>query len=313
MDCHPVADSPEVLHNFLPFFRIFKDGSVEKFLQTPFIPPSDDPNAISGGVRSKDVFISPGNKVGARLFLPRTIKADEKQKLPLLVYFHGGAFVIESAFSVQYHNYLSSLVAEANIIAVSIEYRLAPEHPMPACFDDSWTMINWVTSHAKTRQGPESWINNHANFTKVFFAGDSAGANIAHNMAAKASQHSLGDGVKLLGLILMHPSFGNGQPHKLWELICPDLNGWDDPRLHPMAHRSLLSSLVCSKILICISEKDSLRQRGWLYYEALKNSGWEGELDFLEIEDEGHVFHLLNPNCDNAKILMKRVDSFLTA
>lgn len=87
MDSYPVADSPEVLHNFLPFFLIFKDGRVEKFLQTPFIPPSDDPNAISGDVRSKDVIISPETKVGARLFLPKTIKADEKQKLPLLIYF----------------------------------------------------------------------------------------------------------------------------------------------------------------------------------------------------------------------------------
>lgn len=306
-----VPDAPDVLHNFLPFFRIFKDGRVEKFCQTPLTPPSDseDLNAVTGGVGSKDVIISPENKVGARLFLPKTVKPDEK--LPLLIYIHGGAFVIESAFSVQYHNYVSSLVAEANIIAVSVEYRLAPEHPMPACYDDSWAVIDWVTSHARDRQGPDPWINNHADFTKVFFSGDSAGANIAHNMAVRVGRDGLGDGVKLEGMILTHPFFNDGKPDKILEHICPDLEGWDDPRLNPMAHPGLLSSLVCSKILICLSEKDMIRDRGWLYYEALKNSGWKGELDLVDIEEEDHVFHLVKPNCDRAGVLMKRVVSFL--
>ncbi|XP_027112457.1 2-hydroxyisoflavanone dehydratase-like [Coffea arabica] len=306
-----IPDAPDVLHSFLPLFRVFKDGRVERFSQTPFTPPSDseDPNAVTGGVRSKGIVISPENKVGARLFLPKTIKPDEKR--PLLIYIHGGAFAIESAFSIQYHNYVSSLVAEANIIAVSVEYRLAPEHPVPACYDDSWAVINWVTAHAKDRQGPDLWINNHADFTKVFFSGDSAGGNIAHNMAVRAGQDGLGDGVKLEGVILMHPFFGDGKPNKLWELICSDFKGWEDPRLNPMAHPGSLSSLVCGKILICISEKDIIRESGQLYYEALKKSGWKGELDLVDIEEEGHVFHLLNPDCHRAGVLMRRVVSFL--
>ncbi|KAL3515258.1 hypothetical protein ACH5RR_022160 [Cinchona calisaya] len=317
----PVTDpsSDDVLHNFLPFFRVFKDGRVEKFNQTPFTPPSDSDsnnptttNTAGGGVRSKDVIISAETKVGARLFLPKTTKPDEK--LPLLIYFHGGAFVIESAYSAQYHNYIASLVANSNTIVVSVEYRLAPEHPIPACYHDSWTVLNWVTSHARDEQGPESWINNHADFSKVFLSGDSAGANIAHNMAAKASEEGLGNdgGIKIVGMILTHPFFGNGKPDKLWELICSDFDGsWDDPRLNPMTHPSLLSRLVCTRILICVSEKDFLRERGWLYYEALKKSGWKGELEVLNIENEEHVFHLSKPSCDNAQILMKRVVSFL--
>lgn len=310
MDSVPVADAPDVLHSFLPFFRVFKDGRVEKFLQTPFTPPSDldDPNS-GDAVRSKDAIISPETKVGARLFLPKTIKPDEK--LPVLIYFHGGAFVIESAFSVQYHNYLSSLAAEANIIAVSVEYRLAPEHPVPACYDDSWRVMKWVSSHAKENQGPEPWLNNHADFSRVFVSGDSAGANIAHNMAVKASLDRLEDVVKLEGMILTHPFFGNGKPDKLWELVCSDFAGWDDQRLNPVAHPDVLSRIACSKILICVSEEDFIRERGLIYYEALKKGGWNGEVEILDFEKEGHVFHLLNQTCDNAGILMKRVVSFL--
>nr|XP_027076056.1 probable carboxylesterase 1 [Coffea arabica] len=102
-----------------------------------------------------------------------------------------------------------------------------PEHPVPRCYDDSWAVINWVIAHAKDRQVPDSWINNHADFTKVIFSGDSVGGNIAHNMAVRAGQEGLGDGVKLEGVILMHPFFGDGKPNKLWELICSDFKGWD--------------------------------------------------------------------------------------
>lgn len=247
--------------------------------------------------------------MGARIFLPKTVKPDER--LPLLVYYHGGAFSIESAFSSIYSNYLSSVVAEANVIAVSVEYRLAPQHPIPACYDDSWEVTRWVGSHAN-RQGPEPWLNNHANFDKVFFAGDSAGANIAHNMATKVT---VADGpengvIKPLGMILAHPFFGNWKVDKLWEYICSDFKGWEDPRMNPMAHPNIMAGLICKKILIITGERDFLKQRGVLYYEALKKSGWSGEVEMVDFEGEGHVFHLLDPTCEKARTLMKLVVSF---
>ena len=305
----PHADPALIAQDFVPFFRVYKDGRVEKFLQAPFVPPSDsdDPQS-TGGVRSKDVIISPETQVGARLYLPATVKPDEK--LPVLIYIHGGAFVIGSAFSVVYHNYLTSVAAEANVVAVSIEYRLAPEHPIPACFDDSWAVTKWVASHAN-RQGPEPWFNNHADFSRVFLAGDSAGGNIAHYMAVKASREGLGDGVKLVGLILAHPYFGKGGREELWEYITSDFKGWDDPRLNPMASPELLSGLVCGKILLFTSETDPLRDRSLRYCEAIKMSGWSGELEVVDVEKEGHTFHILNPSGDNAGILMKRLVSFL--
>lgn len=47
------------------------------------------------------------------------------------------------------------------------------------------------------------------------------------------------------------------------------------------------------------------------YYEALKNSGWDGEVEIMDTEGEDHDFHLINPNCENANLLMKKIVSFL--
>ncbi|CAK9150784.1 unnamed protein product [Ilex paraguariensis] len=300
------SSADEVVHDFPPLFRIYKDGHVEKFIDTDYVPTSDDPNT---GVRSKDVVVSPETNVSARLFLPRTTAPSHK--LPLLIYIHGGAFCIQSPFSSLYHNYLGSLVAQANVLAVSIDYRLAPEHSIPACYDDSWTVMEWVGLHANGGLGPEPWLNDHADFRRVFLAGDSAGANIAHNMVVRAGIARQVFDIKIVGTVLIHPFFGNNKPDKLWMFICPETSGCDDPRLNPAAHRSLLSKLVCKKVLVCTAEKDFLRKRGRAYYEALKSSGWGGVGEIVETEGEGHVFHLLNPSCEKAVSLMKHVASFI--
>ncbi|KAL7246835.1 hypothetical protein ACSBR2_001863 [Camellia fascicularis] len=303
MDSNP----SEILQDFPPLFRIYKNGHVERFKITQILPPSDDPQT---GVRSKDSLISPENAVSARLFLPKTTHLH--RKLPLLIYIHGGAFSIESAFSPLYHHYVTSLAAAAKVIAVSIEYRLAPEHPVPACYDDSWSVLQWVTRHANgSIPDPDPWLVDHADFTRVFLAGDSAGANIAHNMAVRAGVDGLGSGLKIVGVVLVQPFFGNDEIDKLWMLICPETSGINDPRLNPAADPGLLAKLGCTRVLVCVAGKDHLRERGWSYYEALKKSEWGGSVEIEETEGEPHVFHLFDPACEKARTLMKRVVSFM--
>ncbi|CAK9150785.1 unnamed protein product [Ilex paraguariensis] len=299
------STTSELVLDFFPFVRVYKDGRVQKFQENDFVPPGVDPKT---GVQSKDVVISPETNVSARVFLPKN--TDPNQKFPLLIYIHGGAFVIESAFSSQYHNYLNSLVAEANVIAVSVDYRLAPEHLLPACYDDAWAVIQWVAFHANGG-GPEPWLNDHADFGKVFLAGDSAGSTIAHYTVVRAGVDGLGSGLKLVGLVLVHPFFKNDEPDKLLHYICPDSSGFDDPRFNPAANLGLLSKLVCTKVLVVTAERDFLRQRGLTYYEALKNSELGGSVEMVVTNGEEHVFHLKNPNCENALTLLKRVASFM--
>lgn len=164
-------DSKEIEYHVPMFFKVYKDGSIEKYRKHDYAPPSDNPIT---GVRSKDIVVVPENNVTVRLYLPK-ITQNNDQKFPLLVYFHGGAFVIESAFSTYYHSYLHSLAAETNVLIVSVEYRLAPEHKIPACYDDSWAAMKWVSQQANSEQGTEPWLKNHADFSRVFLSGKCAG------------------------------------------------------------------------------------------------------------------------------------------
>ncbi|XP_024034845.1 probable carboxylesterase 2 [Citrus clementina] len=159
--------------------------------------------------------------------------------------------------------------------------------------------------------GYEAWLNDHADFARVFLAGDSAGGNIVHNMAVQASFEDL-NGIKLAGICLVQPYFWRHDEvvDKCWVFVCPNTSGYNDVRINPSAD-SRLMSLRCPRVLVCVAEKDNLRDRGLLYYETLKNCGWAGEIEIVETEGEDHVFHLFNPDSEKAVALMDKLASFL--
>ena len=74
---------------------------------------------------------------------------------PVVVYFHGGGFVVDSVASPAYHRYLNSVASKAGVLAVSVNYRLAPEHPLPAAYDDSWAALSGAASGAADRRRVE--------------------------------------------------------------------------------------------------------------------------------------------------------------
>ncbi|XVE94864.1 hypothetical protein REPUB_Repub02eG0046400 [Reevesia pubescens] len=279
------SSKSEVVTEFPGVIRVYKDGRVERLIETGFVPPSTDPKT---GVSSKDIMIIPESNVSARLFLPKL--TNPNQKLPLLVYFHGGAFCVSLPFTPKYTSYLNTLVAEANVTAVSVNYRKAPQHPIPTAYEDSWAALQWVVSHCNS-EGPEAWLNHHADFQKVFLGGESAGANIAHNLAIVAGDPEFGLNVQLLGIALVHPHFWGSDPIGSEAL---------DP-----ARKAVLD-----RVLVCVAEKDVLRDRGWLYYEALGRSGWMGVVEITETEGEDHGFHLYDLECEKAKDLITRLAAF---
>ena len=138
------SNDKEVAIEFLPLLRVYKDGLVERLIVSPIVPPSfEDPET---GVSSKDITISENPTISARLYLPKLTQPN--QKLPILVYIHGGAFVIGSVFSSDHQQYLNSFVSQGRVVAVSVAYRLAPEHLLPIAYEDSWAAIQWVVSHS---------------------------------------------------------------------------------------------------------------------------------------------------------------------
>lgn len=72
-----------------------------------------------------------------------------------------------------------------------------------------------------------------------------------------------------------------------------------------------LSGIGCGKLLVCTSEKDDIRETSVLYVEALKKSGWKGELEFVDIEGEGHCFQIFKPDTENAKNFISHMASFI--
>ncbi|KAG0492382.1 hypothetical protein HPP92_005780 [Vanilla planifolia] len=300
----------EIEFEFLPFLRLYRSGRVERFAGTEKVPATLDPLT---GVDSKDVTIETSTGVSARLYLPPGI--DEDEKLPILVYIHGGAFCIESAASPLYHRHLNDLASHTPLVAVSVEYRLAPEHPLPIAYEDAWAAFRWVFTLA------DPWLARHGDTRRVFLAGDSAGANISHQVALRAAA----EGLAIKGMALIHSYFGGSAPvgsestdpreraegYRIWQFLCPDLAGPDDPRRNPVADTApSLALLGCERVLVTVAEHDLFKERGKLYYDKLKESGWRGEAEMVETPEADHIFHLLNPDGEQGKTKLKLLVNF---
>ncbi|XP_059650040.1 probable carboxylesterase 7 [Cornus florida] len=301
------------------FMNMYNNNTIER-LDSYMVPPSFDSTA---GVNSKDVVVLPESGVAARLFVPINPALPQGRKFPLVIYLHGGGFVTGSAFSPAYHNYVNSLAANASVVALSVNYKICPENPVPVPYLDSWSVVKWVAKHSKGL-GNEAWLNDYVDFEKVYLAGDSAGANIAHNVAMLAGLEGL-DGFKIAGMVLMSPYFWGTQPigehepkdtilrntiQTLWYVATGMKIGVDHPWLNPILDPNL-SKLGCTRVLVCISERDWLRDRGEYYSMALGGSGWKGEVELYETKGENHVFQLTKPNTPNSQALLNEVSSFI--
>ena len=115
-----------------------------------------DPNATLG-VTTQDIFIpSPAGKIPARVYKPEN--ADER--LPVVVYYHGGGWVIGTIYT--YDATPRSLAKSANAIVVSVEYRHAPENKFPAAHDDAFTAYKWIAQNAGRFAASRLWANPQA-------------------------------------------------------------------------------------------------------------------------------------------------------
>ncbi|KAL3652252.1 hypothetical protein CASFOL_001933 [Castilleja foliolosa] len=182
---------------------VYKNGTIQIFIGQDFA--SQSPTDLTAEVHSKDITFSQKYNLSARIYLPAQTTY-KPRKIPLLIYFHGGGFFTKSAFSSSYHNHLNRLVAKARVLAVSVNYILAPEKPLPIAYQYSWLALKWSFSHSKGN-GPEPWLTKYADFGNVYLGGDSAGANIAHNMAIRVGLENPVPGIKIDGLFLNCPYF----------------------------------------------------------------------------------------------------------
>lgn len=323
----PCYLSHEDFIDLRPFLNIYKSDTIERStvaLSSPLSkytrPKLDDPQTC---VSSKDIVIFPATNVSARIYLPDI--SDPEERVPVLLYFHGGGFCIGSAFGFGDHSYLTRVASQSKVIIVSVNYRLAPEHKIPAAYIDAWSALRWIASHRKG--GVEPWLVNHGDFRRVFVGGDSAGGNIVHNVVMWAGRQKLPNHVRISGAVLVTPYFLGSKPveyeaknftntsvYKVWKYVCPSCKyGVDDMHINPLGPGApSLKRLKCKKIMVYVGETDvELRARGIWYYRGIKASGWKGKLRLYEAKGVGHVFPIFSPEDQESKKLMKRLAKFL--
>jgi acetyl esterase len=131
----------------------------------------------------------PGGTLPSRLYVPEGQPPGEPSAL--LLYFHGGGFVFGD---LETHDGVCRFLAEASGASVlSVEYRLAPEHPFPAAVEDTWAAFAWAAENAATLG---------ADPTRIAVGGDSAGGNLAAAVALLARE---GGGARPALQLLIYP------------------------------------------------------------------------------------------------------------
>ena len=128
----------------------------------------------------------PAGEIPVRIYTP----AGEGSK-PVIVYFHGGGWVIGNLDTVD--KPVRSIANRTGAVVVSVDYRLAPEQVYPAAFDDSYAATVWVAEHAAELDGDPA---------RVAVAGDSAGGNLAAAVALAARDRN---GPRLVAQLLIYP------------------------------------------------------------------------------------------------------------
>jgi acetyl esterase len=141
----------------------------------------DLPRASLERVQNLVVAGGDGHPRPARLYAP------SQHRLPVLLYLHGGGFVVGS---LETHDALCrQLALRAGCAVLALDYRLAPEYPFPAAFDDAWAAFQQLPALAEA-QGLDG--------RRLAVAGDSAGGTLAATTALKARNHGLQLSLQLL-------------------------------------------------------------------------------------------------------------------
>lgn len=136
-----------------------------------------EPSKLVPGVTSRDIMVSGAvGALPARVYTP----AQRDAPLPVIVYFHGGGWVI--ADKDVYDGGARGLAQQAGAIVVSVDYRRAPEAPFPAAWDDALAAYRWVSTNAASLNGDP---------TRLALAGESAGGNLAVSTAIAARDAGL--------------------------------------------------------------------------------------------------------------------------
>jgi acetyl esterase len=170
-----------------------KTASEIPALRRKLAVPARGPATLMTGRVPKSVAVDwidadlPGRRLAVRRYRPRHAANAAR---PVLVDFHGGGFVIGDATLKDWFN--GQLAARLDAVVVSVNYRLAPENPFPAAYDDAIDATAWAAATARLWGGDPS---------RIVVLGDSAGGNLAAGVAIAAAN---GTGPRLCAQVLLY-------------------------------------------------------------------------------------------------------------
>jgi acetyl esterase len=213
----------------------------------------------------------PGSALRIRLYSPT-----HAEILPGLIYFHGGGLV---AGTLDTHDTIARTLACAGAVrVVSVDYRLAPEHPFPAALDDAMAAVRYVATHA---------ADFGIDAARLGVGGDSAGATLAAatcQAAARAGSPRLA--LQLLLCPILDYSRSTPSKREFASGYLVDQATLDHDLLHYLPRgmnpaNPLISPLLAEDLtgmaptLIHTAEFDPLRDEGRNYFERLTQAGNE--------------------------------------
>jgi acetyl esterase len=235
----------------------------------------------------------PAGPINIRIYWPPT----DHGTPPVLLFFHGGGFVVGDLDT--HDGTCRQHAVGGSAVVVSVEYRLAPEHPYPAAVDDAWAATQWVAEHG-------SEIGADAD--RLAVAGDSAGGTISAVIAQRArdcADSADGVGVKLLFQLLWYPS-------TMWDPSLPSFTENADAAVLDRAAIAAFSRWYAGEVdlsdpppgmapgraenlaglpaaYIAVAGHDPLRDDGIRYGELLAAAGVPVEVDNAETLVHGYV------------------------
>lgn len=250
----------------------------------------------------------PAGEIPLRIYMP-----EGSGPFPVLVYFHGGGWVLGDLES---HDGVCRVLANAaRCVVASVDYRLAPEHKYPAAAEDCYAATQWVAANAASIGGdPE----------RIAVGGDSAGGNLAAVVALMARDKG---GPRLRHQLLVYPvtdfsfdtpSYGqNAQGYSLgkadmewfWRQYLPDEAAGREPYASPLRATDL-SHLPPA--LVITAEYDPLRDEGEHYAERLRQAGVP--TDLRRYDGMIHGFFAMSAGVDVARAAVNHAaDALRTA
>lgn len=198
---------PHLVEDCMGFLKLYSDGSISRPNEIKFQVSAIEDSSVN----FKDCLFDKKYNLFLRLYKPQNSAKQNKNKFPVVVFLHGGGFCFGSRTWPHLHNCCMRLASSLQALVVAPDYRLAPEHRLPAAVDDAVEAVRWLQRQALSLNegNGDVWLNGDVDFDRVFIVGDSSGGNIAHHLAVRFGFDPMDiEPVRVRGYVLLAPFFG---------------------------------------------------------------------------------------------------------